>query len=500
MRSAGDPYGWGVFSVPMPHETGAADPAGLPLYRLLTRDIPWRAVGLSLLLTFLMLAAALWFGLRKPAPLVRTEPPPVEVTVMLPAPPPPAPPAPVATPPVEPAPAPPPKVQPPPVEPPKPAEPAKPVAVPKPVEPPKPVVPPKPLEPPKPVARPEPIPPPEPVMARRPAVQPKPQALPKPAPVQVKPQAEPLPRPTQLAQAAPRRQTPSPAALPKRQTEVGTTSTPTLSVAPSVEPYADQRPATAAAVLPQQAAGLRSDAPAVALDVQPAARQVARRAADQPALPQSTTASFAGPATQQLAAVDTGLAQTRYARPQTASQLPDTPRQQAVTAGRSGTPAVAVPQTSGLQADLTARPTSNSAPAMQQSTVALARQTGAETLSGPAAAVTPTNAAPDAALKAEGSYDFLDLVGPADLDPSVLISLNRLNTCRDPGEETQLKTRLAVVLNQPGLCRSGGVVFDIRNPESAYSIHIDLYNYAQREFRDRCDALRLAVQSCTARR
>jgi hypothetical protein len=50
------------------------------------------------------------------------------------------------------------------------------------------------------------------------------------------------------------------------------------------------------------------------------------------------------------------------------------------------------------------------------------------------------------------------------------------------------------------MCRSGGVVFDIRNPESAYSIHIDLYNYEQREFQDRCDALRLAVQSCNARR
>ncbi len=70
-----------------------------------------------------------------------------------------------------------------------------------------------------------------------------------------------------------------------------------------------------------------------------------------------------------------------------------------------------------------------------------------------------------------------------------MVNLNRLRTCLDPTAETTLKSRLAAMLSQPALCRSGGVVFDIRNPESAYSIHLDIYNYEQREFKDRCDAL-----------
>ena len=44
-------------------------------------------------------------------------------------------------------------------------------------------------------------------------------------------------------------------------------------------------------------------------------------------------------------------------------------------------------------------------------------------------------------------------------------------------------------LSRPGTCRTGGVVFDIRQPESAWSIHLDIYNYEHREFQDRCDAL-----------
>jgi len=495
----GEPYGWGVFSIPMQHEVGAADPAGLSLFRLLTRDIPWRSVGLSVLLTCLMLATALWFPFRQPESLERIEPPPVEVTVMLPEPAP-VPLAAVAAPPVESAPAPKPKVQRPPAEPPPPVAPLEPITPPEPVVALKAVVPPKPVAPPKPVVRPEPIPPPKPVMARQPAAQPKPQVLPTRKPVEIKPQAEPLPKPTQLAQRLSQRQTPPPSALPKRQAEVRATSAETLPVAPSVAVYADKPRAASATELPQQAAAFRSEASAVSLNVQPIASRVAKRAADQPSLPQSAASSFASPAKTQLASADTGLTQTRYARANTAVSLPDTPRTQALTTGRSGDPAVAVPQTTALQTDLKPRPGTMSAPTMNQSTVALASTAGEEVLSGPAATVMPTSAAKAATLAAEGSYDFLDLVAPSELDPSVMISLNRLSTCRDPGEETQLKTQLAVLLNQPGLCRSGGVVFDIRNPESAYSIHIDLYNYAQREFRDRCDALRLAVQSCAARR
>jgi hypothetical protein len=98
------------------------------------------------------------------------------------------------------------------------------------------------------------------------------------------------------------------------------------------------------------------------------------------------------------------------------------------------------------------------------------------------------------------SYDRLDLLGPGELDPSVAMSLSRLRTCRDPGEEMTLKSRLAAMLGNPTRCRSGGVVFDIRNVESAYSTHIDIYNYERREFRDRCAALQVIIDACAARR
>ena len=79
-----DPYGWGVFSIPMPHEVRPADPAGMPLFRLLTRDIPWRPVLFSVGMTCLVCIALLFFGPREPTALARPEPTPLEVTVMLP--------------------------------------------------------------------------------------------------------------------------------------------------------------------------------------------------------------------------------------------------------------------------------------------------------------------------------------------------------------------------------------------------------------------------------
>ncbi|MBE0597413.1 MAG: hypothetical protein IH614_09095, partial [Desulfuromonadales bacterium] len=98
------------------------------------------------------------------------------------------------------------------------------------------------------------------------------------------------------------------------------------------------------------------------------------------------------------------------------------------------------------------------------------------------------------------SFDFLEGVPSAELDPAKLVSLNRLRTCRDPEAEKQLKTRLATLLSRPQLCRSGGVIFDVRHPESAWSIHVDLFNYEQREFPDRCAALQLAVDCFAGRR
>jgi hypothetical protein len=92
------------------------------------------------------------------------------------------------------------------------------------------------------------------------------------------------------------------------------------------------------------------------------------------------------------------------------------------------------------------------------------------------------------------SFDYLDRVAPAELDRNRLLSLNQLSTCRDPQAEMRLRTRLATLVSKPGTCRSGGVVFVIRQPESAWSIHLDIYNYGNREFGDRCAALQLALE------
>lgn len=107
---------------------------------------------------------------------------------------------------------------------------------------------------------------------------------------------------------------------------------------------------------------------------------------------------------------------------------------------------------------------------------------------------------PELPAGANAPFAFLDQLAPAELDRSLLVSLNRLRTCRDPRAELQLRTRLATLLSRPALCRSGGVVFDVLYPESAYSVHIDLYNYEQKEFSDRCAALRQAIDCFEARR
>ncbi len=107
---------------------------------------------------------------------------------------------------------------------------------------------------------------------------------------------------------------------------------------------------------------------------------------------------------------------------------------------------------------------------------------------------------PDLPTVGSAPFAFLDQLAPAELDRSLLVSLNRLRTCRDPRAELQLKTRLATLLSRPDLCRSSGVVFNVLYPESAYSVHIDLYNYEQKEFSDRCAALRQTIDCFEARR
>lgn len=464
MIPGGDPYGWGVFSVPMPHEVGAADPAGMPLLRLLTRDIPWRNVLFSVVMTCLVFASLLFLDHRQPTALVRPEPPPVEVTVMLREEPRVLPPAVVTAPaPDRPLPPPPPE--------PKVVRPTPPPPEPK-------------------VVRPTP-PPPAPPVVRQPP--PKPRPLRPPPPVEA-----PLPQPAPLARLPERSAKPL-SALPQRQAEMVVQPEAALPAAPSLTPYQQKARSASMAELPQQATAFRAETAVKDLTVQPAPGRVAERAPTRAALPKSS-AAFSSPAKSELVAVDTGLSQTRYATPSAKSAMPVSARSQTVATSRGDEAAVAAPQASGVRTDLGERVADAPAPAAGPAPVAFAGSGAEERLSGPAATVIPKGTAAASALPAGGSFDFLDLVAPSELDRSVLVSLNRLSTCRDPEAETKLKTRLAALLSQPARCRAGGVIFAIRNPESAYSIHIDLYNYEQREFQDRCEALRLAVQACEARR
>jgi hypothetical protein len=142
------------------------------------------------------------------------------------------------------------------------------------------------------------------------------------------------------------------------------------------------------------------------------------------------------------------------------------------------------------------RPPAAAAPALRLAAVA---GPAAPEAAVPVPAASPRKgpASPATRLADAGtSFDYLDRVAPADLDRLHLVSLNRLRTCLDPEAEMRLRTRLASLLGRPATCRTGGVIFDFRQPESAWSLHVDIYNYEGREFHDRCAALRLAVDCC----
>jgi hypothetical protein len=214
--------------------------------------------------------------------------------------------------------------------------------------------------------------------------------------------------------------------------------------------------------------------------------------------------ALGSPATAELNAVDTGLSSVRYEKARQAPSLPASTRMASLATNRGVEADIGSPQVNSVNQEIRERATNDGAPASGRTSVTISAAGPEEALIGPAAAVS-TATAPTAPVASNlpvdgGSYDFLDSMASSDLDRSFMVSLNRLRTCRDPGAEAKLKTSLAALLSQPAMCRAGGVVFDIRNPESGYSIHVDLYNYEQREFQDRCDALRLAVQSCEARR
>ncbi len=91
-------------------------------------------------------------------------------------------------------------------------------------------------------------------------------------------------------------------------------------------------------------------------------------------------------------------------------------------------------------------------------------------------------------------FELVDRDNPPVLDPSRLMSLSELRTCVNPQAENDLRARLATLLSRPTICRSEGVFFDVRHPESAWSIRVDIYNYEGALFSDRCAALRRAVE------
>ena len=467
MISGDDLYGWGVFDVPMERvlrSGGSPSSHQVPLKaepaRKLLQDLPWRIVGSSILLTVLCLVALLLLVKNPPETLVSSEPQPVEIAVRI----------------FEDVPSiPPPDV----VEPPAPAPQESVVVVPE---------------------EPPPIPE-EPKVALQPApektVQAAPVKPPEPIRIQPPPANLRLPLPSSLQPPPPEPKPKERPALPEQKAQVVARQEAVLPE-PSRTTY-KQRSTPASASLPNRKAALEKEVASVDLGAGPHTARVAERGTAPGALPQTPAIALERSDGTDLGD-DAPLMNARYANLADSPETPlPVPQRTAVSNGGGGgemlpkATAIASPGPRTTVAMLPPAERSNS------SFGGLGRKADPD-LAGPAV---QTASMPQGRHVAEApgkSYDFLDLVGPADLDRTVMMSLNQLQTCLDPEEELKLKTRLAAMLSRPGQCRSGGVVFDIRQPESAYSIHVNLYNYEQKEFQDRCSALRLAVYSCGVRR
>jgi hypothetical protein len=454
--------------VPLP----AYPAAGLA--RTLVDETPWRLVLLSILLTCLSLTLLLVLERSRPEPLERPEPEPVKVTVILPQ------------------------------EVPQTPQPAV-VQAPEPVrnQPPPPIQKPVIQEPviQKPVIQ-EPVIQ-EPVIQEPPRVVRKTPVLqPKTALARQTPLVEtPLPQPSKISPRLSEPLTEAPSAMPNRKAEMPVQQEASLSVEPTLNSYNQPSRPVATAAVPSQRASFNTDVAVNELVAQPTPRRVAERSPAKASLPSKATVAISRPNATELNAVETGLSDVQYETVRPAPSLPASARMATVATSRGVEAAIASPQASGVRTDIGERVSDAPVPASARASVAFSGASSEESLIGPAATVINTTTQKATALPiGGGSFDFLDSMASSDLDRSLMVSLNRLRTCRDPGEEKKLKTSLASLLSQPAMCRSGGVVFDIRNPESAYSIHINFYNYEQKEFQDRCDALRLAVQSCEARR
>lgn len=439
MNSGGDIYGWGVFDIPIERDVSSGRSRGA------------RQLVLSFMLTLLCLGALLLLGRIPPEPPISPEPQPVEIAVRI----------------LEEVPTVPPREV---EEIPPPAPEKKVVVIPE-----EPSVPPAPV--PKKTVQTAP-PEPEPIQ-----VQPPPADLQLPAPSSLRP------APVQPPQER--------AVLPEQEERVVARQEPVLPE-PSRTPYTP-RSEPVSVSLPERKADLRKEAASIDLGAGPRTASVAERGTAAGALPQTPAIDL-----EHTDGTDLGGAaprmNDRYADRTESTGMPIPAPQRTI-----------VPEGGG-EVDILPRATAFASPSSRETVAILPTSDRGDTSFGGIGRKADADLAGPAVRKAslphEGpvgkpsgeSFDFLDLVEPANLDRSVMVNLNQLQTCLDPEEELTLKTRLAAMLSHPDQCRSGGVVFDIRQPESAYSIHIDLYNYERREFQDRCSALRLAVQSCEVRR
>lgn len=154
-----------------------------------------------------------------------------------------------------------------------------------------------------------------------------------------------------------------------------------------------------------------------------------------------------------------------------------------------------------------ARPQSSKAavPAAPQApAVTLARRSGPD-LAAPAVTVGGGPVVPSPRSVATPALaDSAATVGASQsgvkIDQASLAFFRGLKTCLDTEEEMRLKTRLATLLEFDKECRApGGTTFYLVSPVDAYSLRVGVRPGSGVTFRDRCEALRAAVQCVETR-
>ena len=413
-----------------------------------------------------------------------------------------------------------------------------------------------PLPKPQKVARPAPVPKPHPIQVARVAPAPVSKKIVRPAPSRPKaaaivrqpaPKEIRIPAPSPTAPVRTERAVNSSPIPSARRTRVGSRSEADLPVVPRASRFAET-PRPEVGDLQQTKATFGAAAPRTDLAVHPALNRAPSRASAGESLPVDKAVTLNRRSAPELNLPATGLTGIHYPKARASTSPAGLPvRRESVVSASQGDESIlpppspgagpkrrertenaSLPGPSGQEVAFAAResrsaldlPSASSAsvsrrngrktstaPALPQggtSSVAFAGDGPEQALNLPAATVGsgggPVTASAQPAAVPGKSYDFLDSMAPGDLDPSVKTRLNNLHTCLDPEAEMNLKSRMAGLLSRPALCRSGGVVFDIGSPESAYSIQIDLYNYEKRDFPDKCAALKSALEACEARR